>query len=37
MLITTSKENLLAGINAVSKAINPKSIIPIYSLSLIHI
>lgn len=31
MLITTSKENLLAGINAVSKAINPKSIIPIYS------
>lgn len=31
MLITTSKENLLTGINAVSKAINPKSIIPIYS------
>lgn len=31
MLITTSKENLLAGINAVQRAINAKSIIPVYS------
>lgn len=31
MLITTNKENLLAGINAVQRAINAKSIIPIYA------
>lgn len=31
MLITTSKENLITAINAVQKAINPKSIIPMYS------
>jgi len=31
MLITTSKENLLVGINAVQRAIQPKSIIPVYS------
>ncbi len=31
MLITTTKENLLTAINAVQRAINPKSIIPLYS------
>jgi DNA polymerase-3 subunit beta len=31
MRITTTKENLLVGINAVQRAINAKSIIPIYS------
>jgi len=31
MLITTSKENLNFAINAAQKAINPKSIIPLYS------
>ena len=31
MLFTTSKENLNNAVNAVQKAINPKSIIPIYS------
>ena len=31
MIITTSKENLTSAINAVQRAINPKSIIPLYS------
>ena len=31
MLITTSKENLINAINAVQRAINPKSIIPLYA------
>lgn len=31
MLITTTKENLLVGINAVQRAIQAKSIIPVYS------
>jgi len=31
MLFTTSKENLNAAVNAVQKAINPKSIIPLYT------